>query len=86
VEEDRDFERFCENLDGLKGQGPLYKSRHGLTDRIMTAVRQERKQTARRKLRDFFGPFAVASAVAVLWFYFHVTPVLALPSLPISGV
>jgi hypothetical protein len=68
--QDPEFEHFCEHLEELRGQVPLYRSREGLTDRVMAAIRRDKKDRLRRGLKEVAKPVAIATALFLLWFFF----------------
>jgi hypothetical protein len=39
----QEFEEFCEELEALKDQSPFYRTREGLTHRIMQAIQKDKK-------------------------------------------
>ena len=38
MEQNHDFQRFCEDLEALKGKNPLYKPSEGFVQRILRRV------------------------------------------------
>jgi hypothetical protein len=81
---DPDYERFLQDLDDLKNQVPMYKPREGLTERILTAVHNDRRSRIKNRLREMSTPLAVAAGLLLMWFFFRV-PVGAAVSWSVSA-
>jgi hypothetical protein len=87
VTHDPDFDRFCEDLENLKGTAPLYKSRAGLTDKIMFAVRHDHKARQAPSFRDLFRPLAIVSLIlGGAWFFFRDPSAPNRPSLQLTSL
>ena len=72
-----DFETFCQELEGLKGQVPLIRPRNGLTERIMGRVVREKRRHLTETVREWAPGIALALAIGLTWFFFQ-NPLLSL--------
>jgi hypothetical protein len=66
-----DFETFCQKLEDLKGQVPLYRPRESMTERIMSSIERDRRQRVNRQVREWIPGIAVALLLGASWFFFR---------------